>query len=82
MPRVQFYYHEKGNHDETWHYLCKDQHGRAYVETERSAGDPKRGSMEVGAPACRTIQEFLESGQGSAQNDLLSLIATLVPDDT
>ena len=77
MARVQFYYHEKGNHDETWHYLCKDERGRAFVETETSAG-PGRGDMEIGKPPLRSVQEFLASGQGTAQDNLLELMGKLV----
>jgi hypothetical protein len=77
MARHQFYYHEKGNHNETWHYLCKDEYGRAYVETETSAG--QGAGMEIGEPHRRSVQEFLASGQGTAQENLLKLIATLIP---
>ena len=79
MPRTQFFYHEKGNHDETWYYLCKDENGQAYIEHEFSAG-PGNGSVEIGDPTRMSVQQFLESGQGTAQNNLLQLIATLLPD--
>jgi hypothetical protein len=77
MARVRFYYHEKWSHDETWYYLNKGPDGRAFVEREFSAG---RGDMEVKGPERMEILDFLASGQGSAQYDLLQLIGTLVPD--
>lgn len=73
MPREQFHYHEKGNHDETWHYLCESEDGALHVETEHSSG-PGRGSGEVIGPHLRSIEEFLASGQGTAQDKLRALL--------
>lgn len=72
--RIQFYYHEKGNHDETWHYLCISDDGVLHVETETSAG-PGRGSGEITNPWARSVDEFLASGQGTAQSNLRELLA-------
>lgn len=72
--RIRFFYHEKGNHDETWHYLCVGDSGEMHVETEYSAG-PGRGSGEITKPYRRSVGEFLESGQGTAQDNLLKLLA-------
>jgi len=76
MARVQFYYHEKGNHSETWYFLSRDADGRGIVEREFSGG---LGSddMEVGPPTRMSISEFLVSGSGTAQDNLLRLIGTL-----
>ncbi len=73
MERVQFFYHEKGNHDETWHYLCVEEAGEMFVETEYSAG-PGRGSGEITKPNRQSIDEFLASGHGTAQNNLRTLL--------
>lgn len=72
MARTRFHYHEKGNHDETWHYLC-DEGADLHVETETSSG-PGRGDGKISAPLRRSIKEFLESGQGTAQNKLRALL--------
>lgn len=76
MPRKQFYYHEKGNHSETWYYLARDPSGLAVVEREFSGG---LGSddMEVGRPTRMSVSDFLSSGAGTAQDNLLRLIGTL-----
>jgi hypothetical protein len=76
MSRTQFYYHEKGNHSETWYYLTRDARGHGIVEREFSGG---LGSddMEVGAPTRMSVSEFLASGSGTAQDNLLRLIGTL-----
>lgn len=71
--RFQFYYHEKGNHDETWHYLCIAENGAMHVESEFSSG-PGRGSGEITGPQRRTIEEFFASGQGTAQSNLKQLL--------
>ncbi|WP_338503672.1 hypothetical protein V6R86_08405 [Sphingomonas kaistensis] len=71
--RIRFYYHEKGNHDETWHFLCLGKDGEVHVETEFSAG-PGRGDMEVGKPFIRSVNEFLGSGRGTAQDKLRALL--------
>jgi hypothetical protein len=72
MARVQFYYHEKGNHDEKWHYLC-DVGGELHVETETSAG-PGRGSGEITAPWRRSVEEFLEQDNSTAKDKLRALL--------
>ena len=72
--RVRFYYHEKGNHDETWHYLCVSEAGEMHVETEFSSG-PGHGSGEIGRPTRRSIEEFMASGRGTAQDNLQKLLA-------
>lgn len=74
MERVRFFYHEKGNHDETWHYLCVEPDGGLHVESEYSAG-PGRGSGEITEPIRRSIEEFLASGDGTAQSNLRDLLA-------
>lgn len=76
MSRKQFYYHEKGNHSETWYFLSRDLDGRGIVEREFSGG---LGSddMEVGPPTRMSISEFLASGSGTPQDNLLRLIGTL-----
>jgi|GEM_PF-4543510 len=71
--RIQFYYHEKGNHAETWHYLCVSDTGDMHVESEFSAG-PGRGAGDVSKPHRRTIGEFMESGQGTPQDNLQKLL--------
>lgn len=73
MARTQFYYHEKGNHDETWHYLCDDGAGNVHVETETSAG-PGRGDMEISKPYRRSVAEFLEQDNSTAKNKLIALL--------
>ena len=74
MARTRFYYHEKGNHDETWHYLCDGSNGEQYVETEYSAG-PGRGSGEITGPVRRSIEVFFASGEGTAQANLRKILA-------
>ena len=73
MARTQFYYHEKGNHDEKWHYLCDDGAGGFHVETETSAG-PDRGSGEITAPWRRSIEEFLAQDNSTAKDRLRALL--------
>ncbi len=76
MSRKQFYYHEKGNHEENWYYLVVGNDGRAYVEHEFS-GRPGSASVEI-APATRmSVVEFLSGGSGTAQDNLLRLIGNL-----
>jgi len=72
--RIRFFYHEKGNHDETWHYLCVNDAGEMHVETEYSAGSG-RGSGEITEPHRRSIEQFMESGRGTAQDNLRKLLA-------
>lgn len=76
MARKQFYYHEKGNHEETWYYLARDVNGNAVVEREFS-GAPGSGNIEVGAPTRITLAEFLQQG-GTARDNLLKLIGTIL----
>lgn len=76
MARKQFYYHEKGNHEETWYYLAQDVNGRAVVEREFS-GAPGSGQVDIGTPTRMSVVEFLTGGQGTAQDNLLRLIGTL-----
>lgn len=71
--RIRFFYHERGNHDETWHYLSIASSGEMHVETEYSSG-PGRGSCEIRGPFRSSIEEFLASGSGSAQFNLLDLL--------
>jgi len=71
--RVRFYYHEKGNHDEKWHYLCDDGVGNLHVETETSAG-PGRGSGEITAPWRRSVEQFLDQDNSTAKSKLLALL--------
>jgi len=67
MARTRFYYHEKGNHDETWHYLCEED-GAFHVETETSPGPGRDwGSTEGGKPSRRSIDEFLRESSGSVE---------------
>ena len=72
--RIRFFYHEKGNHDETWHYLFVGDSGELHVETEYSAG-PGRGSGEIPEPTRHSIEEFLAGGEGTAQRNLRDLLA-------
>jgi len=74
VERIRFFYHEKGNHDETWHYLCITDDGAMHVESEYSAG-PGRGSGVVTEPHRRSVAEFLASGRGTAQSNLEKLLA-------
>jgi hypothetical protein len=71
----RFFYHEKGNHDETWYYLALDtETGAVYIEHEWAArGDV--GSKRV------EIAEFLSGPKMTARDNLLKLIGTLVPDN-
>ena len=79
MPIIsrQFHQHEQGMGDEDFHSLARDTDtGEVFVihETSRRGGDGfQTGEQRI------SIQEFLTMG-GSAQNELLSLIATLVPE--
>jgi hypothetical protein len=70
----QFFYHEKGNHDETWYSLARNtETGAVFIEHEWAArGDV--GSKKI------EIVEFLSGPGGTARNNLLKLIGTLVPD--
>ena len=73
----RFFYHEKGNHDETWYYLARDTETWAvYIEHERAA----RG--DVGTKRIE-IADFLSGPSLTARDNLLKLIGTLVlePDD-
>jgi hypothetical protein len=79
MARTPFYYHEKGNHDERWYYLCRDDNGKAYIESEFSPG-PGRGNEDIG-PTSMSVLDFLASGQGTAQDKLLQLIASIIPEN-
>ena len=79
MPIIsrQFHQHERGMGNEDFHSLARDtETGEVFVihETSHRVGDGFR-SGEQRIP----IQEFLAMG-GSAQNKLLSLIGTLVPE--
>lgn len=70
----QFFYHEKGNHDETWYHLARDtETGAVFIEHEWAA----RG--DVGSKRIE-IAEFLSGTKISAKDKLLKLIGTLVPD--
>jgi hypothetical protein len=68
----RFFYHEKGNHDETWYYLARDtETGDVYVEHEWAArGDVGSKRVEVAA--------FLSGPSMTARGNLLKLIGTLV----
>lgn len=79
MPIIsrQFHQHERGTGNEDFHSIARDTDtGEVFVIHETS----RRG---VGGFQSReqkiSVQEFLAIG-GSAQNELLSLIGTLVPD--
>jgi hypothetical protein len=68
----QFFHHEKGNHDETWYHLARDTDtGAVYIEHEWS-GPGNTGSKRI------QIGEFLSSPGGTARDNLLKLIGTLV----
>lgn len=76
MARKQFYYHEKGNHEENWYYLARDVNGQAVVEHEFS-GALGRGNEEIGAPTRIALADFLQK-RGTAQDNLLKLISTIL----
>jgi hypothetical protein len=68
----RFFYHEKGNHDETWYYLARDtESGEVYVEHDWAA----RGNL--GSERIE-IAEFLSGPPITARHNLLKLIGTLV----
>jgi hypothetical protein len=65
----RFFYREKGNHDEAWYYLARDNEtGVVYVECQWAVGD-HLGSNRI------EIADFLS---GPARANLLRLIGTLV----
>ena len=75
MARTRFYYHEKGNHDETWHYLCEED-GSFHVETETSPGPGRDwGSTEGEKPSRRSVDEFLAGDNSTAKDKLRELLA-------
>lgn len=71
----RFHYHEKGNHDETWHSLARDTDtGEVFVQKEwahrENVGD------------CRIeLAAFLASNDSTARTNLMKLIGSLVPDN-
>jgi hypothetical protein len=68
----RFFYHEKGNHDETWYYLARDtESGAVYIEHEW-AERGNLGSKRIG------VAEFLSGPSMTARDNLLKLIGTLV----
>lgn len=73
----QFFYHEKGNHDERWHYLARDTgNGRVFIIN---------GYAPAGVNYYETESEvgrFLETDNSTAKANLLSLIGTLLPEPT
>jgi len=73
--RRQFYYHEKGNHDERWHWLARDtETGRVFVIN---------GFAPMGQEEWETeseVAEFLATDSSTARSNLLSLIGSLVDD--
>lgn len=66
--RKQFFYHEKGNHDETWYYLVRDtETNNIYViHAWATKSNVDEASMDIAA--------FLNSGRGTAQDNLLKLL--------
>ncbi len=64
----RFFYHEKGNHDETWYYLARDtESNNVYVIHAWAHGrDVDEAPM--------AITDFLNSGRGTAQDNLLKLL--------
>ena len=67
-----FFYHEKGNHDETWYYLARNtESGAVFVEHEW-AERGNLGSRRIG------LAEFLSGSSMTACDNLLDLIGTLV----
>lgn len=71
--RIRFFYHEKGNHDETWHYLCIGSNGEMHVETEISQG-VGGGRYETLGPYSNSVTEFLSGPGGTAQDKLRKLL--------
>lgn len=75
--RRQFFYHEKGNHDERWHYLARDtETGRVWIVN---------GYAPMGEEYHETrseVAEFLATDNSTAKSNLLTLIGSLIPDNT
>jgi predicted deacetylase len=71
--RRQFFYHEKGNHDERWHWLARDTDtGRVFVIN---------GYAPMGQEDFETeseVGEFLTNDNSSARTKLLEVIGSLV----
>lgn len=74
--RRRFYYHEKGNHDERWHYLARDSEtGKVWIVN---------GYAPMGEEYHETkseVEQFLAEDSSTAKTNLLALIGSLVPED-
>lgn len=70
----RFHYHEKGNHDETWHELARDtETGEVFIEKGWARRD------DVGD--CRIeLATFLATERSTARDKLVALIGSLVPE--
>ncbi len=78
MPilRQRFYYHEKGNHDERWHYLVRDtENGRVWIVNAYAPMGQDYYETES------ELAQFLADDNSTAKSNLLQLIGTLVPDE-
>jgi hypothetical protein len=65
----RFFYHEKGNHDETWYYLARDtESGAIHIEHEW-AERGNLGSKRIG------VAEFLSGRFMTARDTFLNLSA-------
>ncbi len=74
--RHRFFYHEKGNHDERWHYLARDtETGEVWIVN----GYAPMG--EEYHESTSSIEEFLTVDNSSARSNLLTLIGSLIPDE-
>lgn len=70
----QFFYHEKGNHDERWCYLARDTETRNVYVIVEWAARADQGEQNV------DLAEFLRTDNSTARSNLLTLIGSLVPD--
>lgn len=69
-----FHKHERGMGNEDWHWLCRDtDSGRVFVRHWWSHRTGLDGPFNEGQ-ADLAIEEFLNAGKGSLQNEFLSLI--------
>lgn len=67
-----FHYHEKGNHDETWYRLAKDDEaGDVYIEHAWACG-PDVDDVRI------ELATFLSTDRSSAREKLVKLIGSLI----